>query len=802
MKPSETYPSLVPRSPNHPLPPFPFVVLDTETTGFVPRVHRVIEFASSVVRDGAVEKEYEQLIAAAEIPPVVQVITRIRPEHLAGKPTFDEKRGEIMAHIPEDCVVVGQNVNFDIGMLRGEGIDLAGRPMLDTSMLASLVYPELESYSLGYLSRVLNLKHDPPHRALGDVRATLELLSRCWERMCELPASAHKDALGVAKRAPTGLRMFLEALPEPTSKKKPAWFAPITQAHGKPSTEVLTIEPAAADVQLAEESLDAAELQHLIEGALKTKKGPRTWIAVKNLRVILERLPADLMDRVRVVHPAHALVDAAARERFLAQDAFTNDEATLALKLLWFPTEKRSSLPLHGGEEAVWNGKLAATTASPIYTDQFTGLPSVVLLEHRDLLQILEDEAQPGHKELLGDSAHVIVDDASMLEDTATKAYGWYVTVETLRAAAEGETLLTKFLDTFQLWIERVRQFQDLRYLTPGDLNSPEAKGLSSLLRDVLAEREWSAHVRRMLGQLEKILEPGNLAHRIAYIEQNRQGNQYVQSVPERVGLLLKEKLFSRVPTTLLIPAGAAAMLPEILPNGHKAPLTGKGACARCAVTVSPSFDITVEDLLENPPTGKTILLLGSRSQIDDAFVKHTETLEAKGVALICQGSSGGQGRMQSEFVSAPGAALWLLTPWMFEGVDLPAGTANLLVIGSLPFDHPSHAILSRRAQSYRDPFNEYSLPRLLHRLFRLLRTFCRFRADGGSVLLIDTRLQTKSYGQKILAYLAQFSDETIAAPKPATESNTVITVIKAKAPKAKATKAKKGKDDGQLAMF
>ncbi len=786
-----------------PLPPFPLVVLDTETTGFVPRVHRVIEFASSIVRDGKVEKEYEQLIAAEEIPPVVQVITRIRPEHLAGKPTFDEKREEILAHIPEDAVVVGQNVNFDIGMLKGEGIDLSGRPMLDTSMLASLVYPELESYSLGYLSRVLTLDHSPQHRALGDVRATLELLSRCWERLCELPAAAREDALRVAAKAPPGLRMFLGALPKAKATKAPSWFAHVAAVHALPSEDVATIEPPPAEVQLSEESLDPAELQHVIRGALRGK-GPRTWIALKNLRVTLERLPAELLQSgVRVLYPPHLLLDAAAKEALVAQEALTNDEATLALKLLWFPTEKRTALPLHGGEEAVWNGKLAATTASPAYAAQFQDLPRVVLLEHRDLLQLLDEPDQPGHEELLRQPSHVIVDDASMLEDTATKAYGWYVSVETLRAAAQGEALLTKFLDTFQLWIERTRQFQDLRYLAPNDLASPEAKGLRTLLQEVLEGREWSAHVRRTLGQLQKILEPANLAHRIAYIEQNRQGNQYVQSVPERIGLLLKEKLFSRVPTTLLIPSGAAGMLPEILPAGHEAPVCDKRG-ERCAVTVSASFDIGLQDLLENPPTGKTILLLGSRSQIDDAFVKHTERLEEKGVALICQGSSGGQGRMQSEFLSAPGSALWLLTPWMFEGVDLPPGTVNLLVLASLPFDHPSHAVLSRRAQSYRDPFNEYSLPRLLHRLFRLLRTFCRFRAENGSVLLIDDRLQTKSYGRKILSYLEAFA--TDEAPAPAAESNTLVKIVAPKAEKPKkpkTAKAKKAKgDESQMAMF
>ncbi len=753
-----------------PLPPLPLVVLDTETTGFVPRVHRVIEFASMEIRDGKMVKEYEQLLTTEEIPPVVQVITRIKPEHLEGKPTFAEKREEISAHIPEDCIVVGQNTNFDINMLKGEEIDLTGRPMLDTSMLASLVFPELESYSLGYLSRVLDLNHNPPHRALGDVRATMELLSACWARLLELPEKQRELMREIGGKSPAGLKMLLGALPEATAKKSPKWFKPVSVTYPAAVDGSTVIDAPAGGIGIREESLDIGELRRVVEGALQgslNTKGPRTWIAVKNLRIALERLPEDLEERgVRVFYPPHLLLDPAAKKRLLAQDTFTNDEATLALKLNWFPSKVRMAMPIHGGEEAVWKGKLAATTESSVFMKQCEDLPSVVLIEHQDLLQIVENENHSGYACLLKEPAHVIIDDASMLEDTATKAYGWNVSLDTLRAAAEGEELLTRFLDTFQMWIERVRQFQDLRYLTPNDLNAQEATGLRTLLGDVMKGKKWTLQIQKQFDALSKILDPSNLARRISWIEQNRQGSQYLQSVPERIGIFLQEHLFSRVPTTLLIPAGCGTILPEILPEDHAGRRTVTETKDPGGLPIFSPEDMEVVDLLEQPPTGKSIVLLSSRSQIDDLFVKHTEALEAKGVTLICQGSSGGQGRMQSEFIAAPGTALWLLTPWMFEGIDLPPGTADRLILASLPFDHPSHAVLSRRAQLYRDAFNDYSLPRLLHRLFRLFRTFCRVRKENGEVLLLDPRLQTKSYGKKILTYLSRFHREPKEKPK------------------------------------
>ena len=78
------------------LPPISFTILDTETTGFVPRVHRVIEFASIRVEEGTIVDEYEQLFAIGEeLPPIIRALTHIHDSNLKGQPAIDEKRKEI-----------------------------------------------------------------------------------------------------------------------------------------------------------------------------------------------------------------------------------------------------------------------------------------------------------------------------------------------------------------------------------------------------------------------------------------------------------------------------------------------------------------------------------------------------------------------------------------------------------------------------------------------------------------------------------------------------------------------------------
>ena len=53
----------------------------------------------------------------------------------------------------------------------------------------------------------------------------------------------------------------------------------------------------------------------------------------------------------------------------------------------------------------------------------------------------------------------------------------------------------------------------------------------------------------------------------------------------------------------------------------------------------------------------------------------------------------------------------------------------------------------------------EYALPRLTHRLYRLLRTFSRYRTANGDVRFLDNRLESKEYGRSVWKYLQQFME-------------------------------------------
>jgi len=770
------------------LPPLSFVVLDTETTGMFPRINHVIEFASMRVEKGELVDTWEQLIAVdEEVPAIVQVLTRIKPDALKGKPRMEEIQDTLMKKLEGVDLLVGQNLAFDIGMLKGQGIDLSERPWVDTSLLASVVFPEFRSYSLQYMSDNLKLNHEPVHRALGDVRATMELFAKIWERLLQLPPDELAVTKEIMSRTSEGYRIFFDTLPKSVSTSAP-WTKPVKRTQKAATTGGITLEkPPIGTVELHEEGLHPGCLQDIVNAAAKDD-ATMHWIAVKNLEQSLRRL--NLPDNVAVIYPPQLLLNPEAAKALAKQKELAPEEGTLLLKMRWFSPKTRADVPVHGNEKDVWNGKLVCAATSPVYTAQFEEKATVFLLDHRQLLGFLSDPAHAAHSSTtlgagsaLTTDAHIIIDDASMLEDTATKAYGHYCSVDDLRAAAKGDKDLTRFTDLLALWAEKTRNTEDLHFFTKGELEHEETKGLQEQLATLLTRTNLPAKTAEQLGEVQSMLDARLLNEHILWVERRNDGTVTLHSAPQQVDELLAKHLYNQYSTTLLVPKDATARLPEIVPAKASVRGVGTEGFTPCIVKISFPVDQTLVAMFENPPSGKSIALVGSKRMIEQLFINHTEKLEEQNVTLICQGMSGGQNRMESEFLAADSPAILLVTPFMYEGMELQEGAADRLFIDTVAFDHPNHAVIGKRKDHYRNGFMEYLLPRATYRLFRLVRTFCRHRAQGAEVTIFDKRLHEKEYGRNLQHYLAKFAENADIIEPPAP--------IRKSTPKKKSSSAK-----------
>ena len=96
---------------------------------------------------------------------------------LRNAPKFYEVAKRII-EITEDCIIVAHNAEFDYRILKTEFNRLGfkfKRKSLCTVELSKQLIPDMESYSLGKLSRSLGIPISERHRANGDALATLKL---------------------------------------------------------------------------------------------------------------------------------------------------------------------------------------------------------------------------------------------------------------------------------------------------------------------------------------------------------------------------------------------------------------------------------------------------------------------------------------------------------------------------------------------------------------------------------------------------------------------------------------------------
>ncbi len=168
-----------------------FVVLDVETTGLQPSRQRIIEIAISRFSDGGLAHHWESLChPERRIPAYIVKLTGIDDNLLEGAPRFDAL-ADTVVELLADAVVVGHNVEFDLGFLNEELKRLGRAPVVnervDTLSLTSKLVPGLRKPTLRAVAERLGVAEASRnrHRAGSDARVTgavaVALIEQAWE---------------------------------------------------------------------------------------------------------------------------------------------------------------------------------------------------------------------------------------------------------------------------------------------------------------------------------------------------------------------------------------------------------------------------------------------------------------------------------------------------------------------------------------------------------------------------------------------------------------------------------------------
>jgi ATP-dependent DNA helicase DinG len=151
---------------------------------------------------------------------------------------------------------------------------------------------------------------------------------------------------------------------------------------------------------------------------------------------------------------------------------------------------------------------------------------------------------------------------------------------------------------------------------------------------------------------------------------------------------------------------------------------------------------------------GRTLGLFSSRRAAETAAEAVREL--APHLPILCQGD-GQLSHLQAEFVANPAVSLFgTLSLW--QGLDVPGETCQLVIIDRIPFPRPDDPLMSARSRAAeRAGGNGFMAVSATHAALLLAQgsgRLIRSRADRGVVAVLDPRLATARYGPFLRASL------------------------------------------------
>jgi len=176
-------------APSLPLASVDFVIVDVETTGWLPEQASITELAAVRVSDGRPAAEFSALVnPGAPIPADIVALTGITDAMVSQAPPIGAVLPAFLA-FARGCVLTAHNAPFDVGFLTAAcgscHIPWPAFPVLDTAALARLVLDETEvpDCRLATLAGFFGTRTRPCHRALADAQATADVLQGLLGRL-------------------------------------------------------------------------------------------------------------------------------------------------------------------------------------------------------------------------------------------------------------------------------------------------------------------------------------------------------------------------------------------------------------------------------------------------------------------------------------------------------------------------------------------------------------------------------------------------------------------------------------------
>jgi ATP-dependent DNA helicase DinG len=167
--------------------------------------------------------------------------------------------------------------------------------------------------------------------------------------------------------------------------------------------------------------------------------------------------------------------------------------------------------------------------------------------------------------------------------------------------------------------------------------------------------------------------------------------------------------------------------------------------------------------------TGGAFVLFTSYIMLEEIAGRLSEWLAENNIKLLQQGASVDRSMLLRQF-KTKGSNVLFGTDSFWQGVDVPGQALSSVIIVRLPFAAPDQPLLAGRLEQIRElggnPFNDYQLPSAIIKFKQGFGRLIRSKTDSGIVVVLDSRIISKSYGKKFLAAIPKCEVVIVANDK------------------------------------
>ena len=177
-----------------------------------------------------------------------------------------------------------------------------------------------------------------------------------------------------------------------------------------------------------------------------------------------------------------------------------------------------------------------------------------------------------------------------------------------------------------------------------------------------------------------------------------------------------------------------------------------------------PRYLAAFEDLLYDVHVkmgGSVLTLFTNRREMEQVAQGLVPRLAAVGLELAWQERNASPRRLRQRFIEEKDLSLMALKSF-WEGFDAAGETLRCVVIAKLPFSNPSDPLVRERELRDKRSWWKHSLPEAVISVKQAAGRLIRTASDTGVLVLADSRLVTKRYGQQFISSLPSHNVVTL----------------------------------------